>query len=138
MAGLTSCLPIDNEQKKRDLEQEILKTEADFATMVANEGIAQAFIYYAADDAVLMRDNKVILGKKAIANLYPSKEKDPKLSLTWTPDYVDVSESGDMAYTYGEYLYTYTDEQGNTQREKGIFHTVWKKQSDGNWKYVWD
>ena len=21
---------------------------------------------------------------------------------------------------------------------KGIFHTVWKRQSDNSWKYVWD
>jgi ketosteroid isomerase-like protein len=30
------------------------------------------------------------------------------------------------------------DSVGNKKDFKGIFHTVWKKQKDGSWKYVWD
>jgi len=136
--ALTSCFPIDEKQKVLDLKQEILNVEAEFAVMVNEVGIAKAFIHYAADDAVLMRNNNLFLGRDAISNMYTSKEKDPNVSLTWTPDFVDVSRSGDMAYTYGEYRYTYLDANGNMQSETGIFHTVWKRQDNGDWKYVWD
>ena len=58
--------------------------------------------------------------------------------LVWKPDYVDVSESGDLAYTYGKYTFTSRDSTGRKVVSKGIFHTVWKRQEDGSWKFVWD
>jgi len=43
-----------------------------------------------------------------------------------------------LAYTYGKYTWQIKDTQGKITKYQGIFHTVWKKQSDGTWKYVWD
>lgn len=121
-----------------DWKNEILLTELNFAQMVADEGIPKAFLYYADENAVLMRNNQLIIGKGAIKNSYSSLEKDPNISLSWKADFVDVSSSGDLGYTYGEYTYSYKDENGNAHTEKGIFHTVWKRQSNGDWRFVWD
>lgn len=60
------------------------------------------------------------------------------MSLQWDADFVDVSKSGELAYTYGKYTFTAIDSTGKTIDDKGIFHTVWKKQKDGKWKFVWD
>jgi len=60
------------------------------------------------------------------------------IKLDWTPDFVDVSESEDMAYSYGGYSFSALSSKGDTINSSGIFHTVWKKQLDGSWKYVWD
>jgi ketosteroid isomerase-like protein len=43
-----------------------------------------------------------------------------------------------MAYTYGKYLWKIRDEKGDTTEYRGVFHTVWKRDSEGTWKYVWD
>ena len=58
--------------------------------------------------------------------------------LKWKPDFVDVAASGDLGYTYGHYTYSYIDSTGKAAEDKGIFHTVWKRQPDGNWRFVWD
>jgi len=58
--------------------------------------------------------------------------------LLWKPEFVELSKSGDLGYTYVEYVFLKKDSSGNTIESKGIFHTVWKKQSDGKWKFVWD
>jgi len=58
--------------------------------------------------------------------------------LEWAPDFVDVSSSGDLAYTYGKFTFSFKDSLGNKVENKGIFHTVWKRQSNGEWKFVWD
>jgi ketosteroid isomerase-like protein len=58
--------------------------------------------------------------------------------LSWSPDYVDVSEDGTLGYTYGKYLRKNKEADGKTVESQGVFHTVWKKQSNGSWKYVWD
>lgn len=118
-------------------KDEILETEQNFATMAAEEGIRKAFLTYAAEDAVLMRKNTLGIGKKAIT-VHFENQKSKDVSLTWKPDFVDVSESGDLGYTYGHYTFSYIDSRGNTIENKGIFHTVWKKQPDGTWRFVWD
>ncbi len=30
------------------------------------------------------------------------------------------------------------DSIGNDIDNKGVFHTVWKRQADGEWRFVWD
>ena len=67
-----------------------------------------------------------------------TKPKSGTETLSWKPDFIDVSDSGDMAYTYGKALYTYTDSLGVTKEYPALFHTVWKRQEDGSWKFVWD
>ena len=57
---------------------------------------------------------------------------------SWKPDFVDVSSSGDLGYTYGQYTFIRLDSIGNETASQGIFHTVWKRQSDGNWRFVYD
>ena len=46
--------------------------------------------------------------------------------------------SRDLGYTYGHYTFSYIDSGGNKIENKGVFHTVWKRQSDGTWRFVWD
>ncbi len=120
-------------------KSEIVITELEFAEMAHKEGIPKAFITYAAEDVVLLRNNNLIIGKESLREMFTNKESDfNNVSLTWKPDFVDVSSSGDLGYTYGKYTYTKTDSTGKTVVTEGIFHTVWKRQADGTWKFVWD
>lgn len=134
---ISSCQQEDNSKLIIQWQEEVIQTEADFAKMAVKEGIGNAFIYYAADSAVLMRSNKLIKGKEAIAAKYGEFNSD-KVKLSWKPDFVEVSASGDLAYTYGQYIYSVIDSLGEVKSDTGVFHTVWKRQIDGNWKFVWD
>lgn len=117
--------------------QEIRETEKAFAKMANEVGIDKAFIEFADESAVLNRNNILISGIDAIKEHFNSPT--PKgTTLQWSPDFVEVSSSGDLGYTYGKFTYTRLDSAGNTLQSTGIFHTVWKKQEDGTWKYVWD
>ena len=128
---------LKNDQKK--WKNEITETEQEFSEMASKEGISKAFLAYAADEAVLLRNNNLIIGIKAIEENFNNKSSvSRKVTLSWKPDFVDVSSSGDMGYTYGKYTYTTTDSLGISKVNKGFFHTVWKRQADGKWKFVWD
>lgn len=118
-------------------KSEVVDTEKAFNALAQEEGLAKAFEYYAADDGVINRRKTVIQGKSAIGQYYVEDEK-PGDKLTWDPTFVDVSQSGDLAYTYGDYTFTYLDSLGNEKVSQGIFHTVWKRQEDGKWRFVWD
>jgi ketosteroid isomerase-like protein len=117
--------------------KEIRDTEAAFAIMAAEKGIPAAFAYYAADSGIVLRHDSLIKGKIAILNHYKQwKFKD--VQLQWSPDYVDVAESGELGYTYGRYHFSYRDSTGAITENRGVFHTVWKRQPDGSWRFVWD
>ncbi len=120
------------------IKKDIMNAEKDFEKMAAEKGIAEAFGYYADSNAVIKRSNDTLItGKENIRNYY-SGEFYKTAKVNWTPDFVEVSEKGDMAWTYGKYLWISTDSSGKTEEFKGVFHTVWKKQVDRSWKYVWD
>jgi ketosteroid isomerase-like protein len=120
-------------------KEEIRAVEREFAEMADKEGIPAAFLKYAAEDAVLLRNDKLILGKEALRASYAGhKQGSGGVSLSWAPDFVDVSSSGDLGYTYGKYTYITTDSAGTKNAVEGIFHTVWKRQADGSWRFVWD
>ncbi|MEM7297026.1 MAG: nuclear transport factor 2 family protein [Bacteroidota bacterium] len=118
-------------------KSEVAETERAFNSMAQKEGLAKAFEYFAADDGVINRRKMVIQGKSAIGDYYKEDSK-PGDTLTWNPTFVDVSQSGDLAYTYGDYRFSYLDTLGNVKVSQGIFHTVWKRQEDGTWRFVWD
>jgi len=124
---------IDTDQARAD----ILLAEKEFARMAADSGITEAFIFFADKDAAVLRGEKVLQGIDSISHYFESRNFDG-ISLEWTPDFVDVSASGDLGYTYGRDVYTMSDSTGQKVSSEGIFHTVWKKQPDGSWKFVWD
>ena len=122
----------------RDLRTEILQTEQAFMEMAGNKGIAVAFLHFAAPQAVLFRQNQLFEGKLAIAEFFEQNPFPDGAELRWLPDFVEVSAAGDLAYTYGKYVYSKPDENAAKRESEGIFHTIWKRQPDGEWRFVWD
>lgn len=134
MIAVFSC-ESDSERMERS-KKEIVETEKAFSRMAGEVGIGKAFLEYADENAVLNRNNSIIKGYTSIRKHFKNPDKEG-VSLVWSPDFVEVSSSGDLGYTYGEFVYTVQDSTGKSI-EKGIFHTVWKRQKDGSWKFVWD
>jgi len=116
---------------------EIFQTEKEFEKMASEKGLAEAFYFFADENAVIKRENdSLIKGRENIRHYY-DKNANPNAKLSWTPDYIDVSACGTLGYTYGKYQYAVKDTLGNPIEHTGIFHTVWKKQNN-QWRYVWD
>jgi ketosteroid isomerase-like protein len=132
LLSLLACRP-DREKCK----QEIVQAERDFAKMAAEKGVAEAFAFYVADSGVVSINEKLFRGKDAVRKHYENwTYKDVRL--TWAPDFVDVASSCDLGYTYGKYTFSFRDSTGKINESHGIFHTVWKRQADGSWRFVWD
>ena len=131
----TSCQPsVDKEKVKK----EIFASEKAFEKMAADKGVAEAFYYYADENAVIRRQNDtLIFGKENIKSYYV-KRNNPNATVNWTPDFIDVSDCGTLGYTYGKYVWKLKKDDGTFEENRGVFHTVWKKQADNSWKYVWD
>jgi ketosteroid isomerase-like protein len=132
----TSC--ITKTKSKLELEAEVFKAEDDFKNLSQTKGISAAFYTFADENAVIKRENDTLIRGKENIKKYYSNPKFEKASVTWEPDFVEVSKDGEMAFTYGKFIWTVKDSLGNKKDFKGLFHTVWKRQKDGSWKYVWD
>jgi ketosteroid isomerase-like protein len=114
---------------------ELLKADRDFSGMSVKEGMFSAFLFYMAEDGVILRDNSFpAKGKNALRERFAGRS-DTSFVLSWDPIYENISESGDLGYTYG--IHT-TLEKATGQITKGTYITVWLKQPDGSWKFVLD
>jgi ketosteroid isomerase-like protein len=135
---LNGCSPKSEKKNSAYVKLQIIKTEKDFEKLVAEKGLAEGFYQFADSNAVIKRENDtLIIGKDNIKSYYSNPKYQDK-TVTWSPDAVIVSDAGDMASSYGKYVWISKDSSGKEQISKGIFHTVWKKQKDGSWKYIWD
>jgi uncharacterized protein (TIGR02246 family) len=109
------------------------------ATMAAGaEKGADGYMSFYADDAVELPNGAVKLqGKEAIRKTMEFLN-DKNNYLTWTPDHIDVAQSGDLAYSYGTFEFRSMDKDRKPASEHGKYATIWKKQNDGRWKVVLD
>ena len=137
LINIVSCKSEKSKNMIEEYQAEVIEIERSFARLAKEKGIKTAFLTYASDDAVLLRGEKIIEGKDAISD-YFDDQTISEINLEWEPDFVSVSSSGDLAYTYGKYKFSAKDENGNILANEGIFHTVWKKEADGKWRFVWD
>lgn len=135
---LLGCQPAtDQSEDLSALREEVKATELAFVEMAKEQGVAEAFAHFAAEDVVLSRGKRLIRGKEAM-RAYFEEQTLTDVMLIWDPIFVDVSSCGDMAYTYGPYGFSATDTSGVRIEDTGYFHTVWKRQENGTWKFVWD
>ncbi len=113
----------------------LIEADRNFSEMSVKEGMFSAFLYYIADDGVILRDNSFpSRGKEALRQYYSGKS-DTAFILSWSPLFERLSDSGDMGYTYG----IWTNKiKATSQISKGSYITVWHLQNDGSWKFVLD
>jgi ketosteroid isomerase-like protein len=134
---LLSC-GSDQTETAATAKKQIADAELSFEKMAAEKGMAEAFAFYADSNAVIKRQNDTLIRGKEQISKYYSADFYRSASVTWSPDFIEVGKGGDLGYSYGKYLWKSRDSSGRTIEHAGIFHTVWKRQSDGSWKYVWD
>ena len=125
-------------QNKEANKKEILQTEKAFEKMTSEKGIAEAFYHFADKNAVIKRENDTLISGNENIKTYYQKKVLKDATVNWTPDFIDVSASGDLGYTYGKFIWKIKGDDGKIVEYKGVFHTVWKRQKDNSWKYVWD
>jgi ketosteroid isomerase-like protein len=132
------CISCSQPKNPEAIKKEIFQTEKAFEQMAAEKGIPEAFEYFADSNAVIKRDHDtLIIGKENIRTYY-GKQDLTNATVTWTPDFIEVSPDGMLGYTYGKYLWRISGSDSTVQEFRGVFHTVWKRQGDGAWRYVWD
>ena len=117
--------------------ESLKKADREFSILSEKKGMVEAFLAYADNNAVLLRDQTMpIVGIDAVKNFISEGNND--FTLVWEPIFADISTSLDLGYTYGTFLLTFKDNTGTEQKRDGTYLTIWKKDKNGNWKWVLD
>jgi ketosteroid isomerase-like protein len=101
--------------------------EREFAAYAAEHGWVEAFHRYSTPDGQMA-------GPGGIATVAASLEGGPAgdRSLAWWPKLAGIARSGDLGFTTG----SFSIDAARTPR--GQYFTVWKRQPDGSWRWVFD
>jgi uncharacterized protein (TIGR02246 family) len=101
-----------------------------------NEGVLS---HYADDAYFVVPGTPPADGSTAIRQVFANASTDPAFKIDFTSDKIEVSKSGDMAYSRGKFTEQHTDSKtGKVMSESGSYLTVYRKQDDGSWKIVDD
>ena len=119
-------------------KQSLIKADEDFYLASTQKGTGRAFIDFADESVILMRQQQFpIIGKSELAKHYLNHENE-KTPLKWAPVKAEASSDGQLGYTFGNWEYKDIDKTGKEISSYGNYVTIWKKQPDGSWKYVLD
>ena len=121
-------------QKSPKTSDVLMQLEAEFAADVAQHGHS-AFATHFAEDGVEVVDGGGFDSLEAIRK-QPSWPEGT--TLTWTPIKAEMAASGDLGYTYGNYVFTGKNKEGKLVSSYGKYTSIWRKQKDGQWKVVVD
>ncbi len=94
--------------------------------------------FWADDGSVFPPNAPIVTGKEAIRARQSEAYSRPGFAISWQTTKVEVSRSGDLAYSHGTAEVTVNDPEGNPVTNKEKWVTVWEKQPDGTWKIVAD
>lgn len=103
----------------------VVAAERAFAADGLALGVKQSFLKHSTPDAIVFDPDPVkaheVLAKR------PDKKGPP---LVWWPVWAGVARSGDLGFTTGPATYD--------GQHSGWYFTVWARQADGGWKWVYD
>lgn len=112
----------------------LMQLEAEFAADVAQHGHA-SFVTHFAEDGVEVVDGGGFDSLDAIRKQPPWPEG---TTLSWAPIKAEMAASGDLGYTYGNYVFAGKNKEGKLVTSHGKYTSIWRKQKDGQWKVVVD
>ena len=131
-SSLARAQSIDVESTKRAIRI----ADLELAKAVADRSL-QTFVSLVDDDAIFFGKG-VARGKNAVSKAWLPFFTDRTLFLKWYPTDVEISSSGDLGYSIGEYERIGKDASGNPATVTGNYVSIWRKQRDGRWKIVLD
>jgi ketosteroid isomerase-like protein len=105
----------------------VIAAERAFAADAGVRGWVPAFRASAAPDGFMLSPDVV----SAPANM-ASTDDDGFTGLSWRPAFAGMAQSGDFGFTTGPFFARGQD------GARGHYFTVWRKQADGSWKWIFD
>jgi uncharacterized protein (TIGR02246 family) len=110
--------------------------EIAFSQSVENQD-AEAFASFIEPDARFI-SSSVSRGAENIVAAWSVFFTADAPKIKWRPQYIEVLQDGNLALSRGPYHMNSLSPDGELLESWGTFNSVWRKQSDGDWKIIFD
>jgi ketosteroid isomerase-like protein len=90
-----------------------------------------AFLTFVSPEAVFFSGEQPLRGREAIGKAWATFFEGEAPPFSWHPDLVEALPSGNLAFSSGPV-------RGPSGEDLGRFNSIWRKDSDGQWRVVFD
>lgn len=112
------------------LREQVRQAELAFAKTMVDRDHA-AFATFVSEEAVFFGRSGAQRGKAAVVAAWKGLYEGPQPPFSWTPDTVEVLDSGTLALSSGPVV----DPSGV---RTGTFQSIWRREPDGSWRVIFD
>ncbi|MEM7640819.1 MAG: DUF4440 domain-containing protein [Pseudomonadota bacterium] len=117
--------------------EELFAADRAFSARSMEIGAGPAFVEFASDDVrAFPNGGETLKGKPALADW--TSDWSRERSISWEPEEAFASASGDFGYTWGYATFERKDDAGQSILTYGKYVTIWRRQPDGQWKWIAD
>lgn len=110
--------------------REVWAAETAFAKTMADRDHA-GFATFVAEEGVFMSETSTFRGRAQVAAGWKRFYDGPQAPFSWSPERVEVLDSGTLALSTGPVF----DPKGN---RIGTFISTWRREADGKWRVIFD
>ena len=107
----------------------VVAAERAFAADGLAYGVKRSFLAHSTPDAIIIEPTPAN-AHVGVSSLPDPKPGEPRNRLQWWPLWAGISRSGDLGFTTGPVHVN--------DKPVGHYFTVWRRQPDGGWKWVFD
>lgn len=123
----------------KDDRQLLMETDQAWSQAASEGKDVEKVVAYWTDDAVIVPSGApIISGKAAIRDYVKQSFETPGFKISWKTLDASVSSDGSMGYTTAESSFTFQGPDGKLQTQTGRGVAIWRRNSDGQWKCVYD
>jgi ketosteroid isomerase-like protein len=113
-----------------DLQEQVFATERAFAKSMADRDFS-AFTGFISDEAVFFSNAQANRGRDVVAAKWKAYFSKPAAPFSWSPEHVEVLDSGTLALSTGPVL----DANGKLI---ATFTSIWRREANGQWRIIFD
>jgi ketosteroid isomerase-like protein len=119
-----------SQDRLADLARQVADQERAFAKTMADRD-HEAFSSFISDEGIFWGQKGVLRGRAQVAAGWKPFFDGPQAPFSWEPERVEVLDSGTLALSSGPVR----DPSG---KAIGTFNSVWRLESDGRWRVIFD
>lgn len=117
-------------QNQSELARQVREAEQGFAASMARRDLA-AFGTFLAEEAIFFGQGGATRGKAAVIDAWKGFFDGPDAPFSWSPETVEVLDSGTLALSSGPVL-------SPAGERIGTFNSIWRREADGRWRVLFD
>jgi uncharacterized protein (TIGR02246 family) len=119
-------------------ETAIRTADANWLAATTSRDVERTVPFWSDDATILAPGSAPITGRAAIRQYVSAAFATPGFAITWKTAKIEVSQSGDIAYSTGTDWITSPGPDGKPVTEENNSVAIWKKEPDRSWKCILD